>query len=262
MPDGAHHHVKLEVFEGPLDLLLTLIQRRSLDVTTVALAQVTEQYLAYLATLEEIDPGALAEFCRVAATLIVIKSRALLPAASGGPEEEEDADAEELAERLRAYRRFRGAADRLGSREKSGLRAFVRVAPPPDLPPRVEPGDVSAADLAAALRATLAESERRAPEPEVEVPGVRPHPVRLSTRLAAIRRLLDDRRRVSFREVLTGDRRDREFIIVSFLAVLELLRRRYVRCLQEELFGEIVLELRPEVEHLPVEDGVPDDAGA
>lgn len=244
MTEGAQYRVRLEVFEGPLDLLLTLIQRESLDITTVALAQVTDQYLRYMAALEEIDAGALAEFCQVAATLIVIKSRALLPTTTVAADEEEDSEAQELAERLRAYRRLRQAAEGLGHRERGGLRAYVRTAPPPDVKPTLDPGDVTVTDLARAFETALAEAARQAEPPPVR--GVRAHPVRLADRLASIRDLLAAKGRVAFREALLGERRDREFVIVSFLAVLELLRRRYVHCVQAELFGEIMLEKRPD----------------
>ncbi len=234
------YRVRLEIYEGPLDLLLTLIQREELDITTVALAQVTDQFLAYLSELEEIDPGALAEFCRVAATLMLLKSRALLPVTSDAALDGEDAEGRELAEKLRAYRRLKRAADRLGERERSGLRAYVRVAPPPDVSPSIEPGDVSVADLARAFQMALAEAQER--QVEAPVRGVRPHTVRLTDRLDDIRALLRSQRHVAFHEVLLGERCDREYIIVSFLAVLELLRRRWLRCIQTELFGEIMLE--------------------
>jgi segregation and condensation protein A len=247
MIDAETYHVRLEVFEGPLDLLLTLIQRESLDCTTVALRQVTDQYLAYLSQLEEIDPGAIAEFCRVAAKLIVIKSRALLPAMPGVLDDE-DGDAHELAERLREYRRLRSAAAGLSHRQERGLRAYVRVARQPDVTPKLDPGDVSVDDLTSALQSVLAQASER--EASTEVRGVRPHPVRLSERLQDIQRLLGTRRSVGFAEVLTGERTDREFIIVSFLAVLELLRRRTIRCVQTELFGDITLELAPEPNRL------------
>ncbi len=244
----AAWRVRLEVFEGPLDLLLTLVQRQALDITTVALARVTDQYLRHLETLEVADAAGMADFCEVAALLILIKSRALLPRPPE-PAPDEEADAEALAERLRQYQRIRQTAEVLGERERSGLRAFVRVATPPDLPPRLEPGDVSPADLARAFEAALAEAQV-APEPEP--PAVKPNPVRLRDRLGDIRRLLAARRRVTFREVLLGNARPtREYIVVSFLAVLELLRRTLIQAVQSELFGEILLELKPDAESQP-----------
>ena len=241
----------LEVFDGPLDLLLTLIQRESLDISTVALAQVTDQYLAFLATLEIVDPAALADFCEVASTLIVIKSRALLPRPPVVAEVEQ-VDAEALVERLRNYRRFKRVAEELGERERAGVRAFARIAPPPDLPPILDAGGVSAVDLASAFQSALAEAAAAAAaaaagSPVAAAPA--PHPVRLADRLLDIRTLLIARGgRLSFREVLLGERTDREYVIVSFLAVLELLRRQAIRAVQAELFGEIFLEARTDVQ--------------
>lgn len=243
-PDAAPEawRVRLDVFEGPLDLLLTLVQRQSLDITSLALAQVTDQYLRYLAALEFVDVGALADFCEVAATLILLKSRALLPRPPD-PEPDEAADAEALAERLRQYQRVKQAAELLGERERTGLRAYVRAAPPPDIPPRLEPGNVSLADLTRAFEEALAEAPL-GPE-EASGPAVPPNRVRLSERLQDIRSLLQRQQRVTFREVLLGERPTREYVVVSFLAVLELLRRRAIQAVQAELFGEILLELQP-----------------
>ncbi len=240
------YRVRLAVFEGPLDLLLTLIRREQLDITAVALAQVTDQYVAHVSRLAACDPDELAAFCEVASTLMLIKSRALLPRPPA-PEPDEDADAMLLVERLRAYRQFKQAAAVLQQREHGGLRAFVRSAPPPDLPPRLDPSGVSLADLVAAFEAALAEVEVEPPPPPA---GVAPPRLRLADRFADIRELLRRQGRVTFREALLGARRDREYVVVSFLAVLELLRRGWVRATQPELFGEIVLELRADAEAL------------
>lgn len=242
--------LRLEVFDGPLDLLLALVRRGGLEISCVALAQVTDQFLSYLSRLEAIDPGAIAAFCEEASTLMVIKSRALLPRPPQ-VEPDEDADALALVERLRAYRQFKQVASGLGRREQGGLRAYARVAPLPDLPPKLDPGDVSAADLAAAFRAALAEADRQAAAEAPLGPAVPAPRLRLADRLVEIRGMLGARGRVTFREVLlggrtTGGRADREYIIVSFLAVLELLRRAVIRAVQPDLFGEIVVELRPE----------------
>lgn len=244
MTDGAAFVVRLEVFHGPLDLLLTLIRRQSLDISVVSLSQVTEQYLAYLAALEEIDSGALAAFCEVAATLLLIKSRSLLPGARVEPEREEDADVGELLERLRTFQQLRSVAAELARREEAGLRAYCRLAGPPDVAVRPQAGEVSVTDLVSAFEAALAQV--RAPAEPTGREELRPYRVSLADRLAELRSLLVARGRISFAEALGGEGRDREFLIVSFLAVLELLRLRWLRALQDELFGEIVLELHPE----------------
>lgn len=230
------YEVRLEVFEGPLDLLLTLIRRQELEITAVSLAAVTDQYLAYLERLQEIDPGALAAFLEVAAQLVLIKSRSLLPRPQreAGGEEEEDL-AEALAERLREYARFKAAAQALRERSERGLRAYVRLAPPPALPRRVDLGGVSLEDLLAAVREAL---EVR-PMPSVaEV--VEPIPVTIEERIAAIRRALRRTARVSFRHLL-ADCTSRIEVITTFLALLELIKQREISVTQEELFGEIIV---------------------
>ncbi|MFQ5460408.1 MAG: segregation and condensation protein A [Anaerolineae bacterium] len=236
--------VTSEVFDGPLDLLLTLVRRRSLDITTVALAEVTGQYLAYLARLEAVDPGALAAFCEVAATLIVIKSRALLPREKDDLLGDEGADADELAARLEAYRRYKEVAGELGARERQGLRAFARVAPPPaDVEAPLVPEGLGAEDVAAAFRAALAAMPR---DEAIEPQEVQPYTVSIGERLVGIRDALQRRGRMTFAEVLTAGPRTREFVIVSFLAVLELLRRGAVQVVQDNLFDEMTLAVLSE----------------
>lgn len=253
--------VQLPVFEGPLDLLLTLIQRASLDITTVALAQVTDGFLRHLAALDRIDPGEIGAFCEVAGTLMVIKSRTLLPA---DPRDaaDEDADAEALVERLQVYRRLRRAAEALAEREAAGLRAYPRPAPPLDAAPAAPlplppPPDATADALAAAFRSAMAEARSltgAARTPAGDAP--RPHPVRLADRFVALRAALLARRRLTFREaVLDGcppGVSAREFVIVSFLALLEMLRRWAVTVRQAELFGDIVIEAQPGLADVPV----------
>ena len=237
------YRVDLEVFEGPLDLLLTLIRRESLQITEVALAKVTAGYLRYLEKLEVIDVSGLADFCDTAATLMLIKSRALLPRP---PEDDldEEGDAQELVERLKAYRHFKRTAERLGERQSGGIRAYARVAPTEAAPPAR--GEIEPSDLATAFQDALAEAEREALEEVQEQPDLLPQRVRLIDRFNGIRDVLLQKKRITFREVILGGRpkgaEPREFVIVSFLALLELLRRFAVAVRQDDLFGEIEIE--------------------
>lgn len=247
MSEADAFQVRLEVYEGPLDLLLSLVRREELEITAVALARVTGQFLDYLERLPGFDGARVAAFCEVAATLMMLKSRALLPRPPARDDAEEPDAGDLLLERLRAYRQLQQAAKSLQAREQSGLRAFVRQAPPPDIPPRLDPGEVSPDDLAAAFASALAEARALSAEegpPLVASPA--PRRIRLAERLQEIRDLLLRHGRLAFREALLGGRREREFVVVSFLAVLELLRRAFVRAVQPELFGEIFLEARPE----------------
>lgn len=236
----SDYKVRLEVFEGPLDLLLALIRRQELEITAVSLAAVTDQYLGYLDQLQEVDPGALASFLEVAAQLLLIKSRSLLPRPQAGESQEEEEDPGELlAQRLREYARFRAAAQALQERSERGLRAYVRVAPPPVLPRHVDLGDVSLEDLLIAVREAL-QAQPMPPLSEV----VEPIRVTIGERIEVIRRNLAGAQRIPFRRLL-ADCSSRIQVIVTFLALLELIKQRQVVVSQERLFGEIVVS-RPE----------------
>ena len=149
------YRVRLPVFDGPLDLLLNLIEREELDITKIALALVADQYLAYLKQIEEAHPDNLADFLVVAAKLVLIKSEALLPRPNRPSSESELDVGKDLAEQLRLYKLFKGAANRLGQRQEQGLRTFVRLAPPPKIEPRLDLSDVDLDDLLAAVRLAL-----------------------------------------------------------------------------------------------------------
>ena len=232
------------IFEGPLDLLLHLVERAQLDITAISLAQVTEQYLAYLQMLLELektqgqslDPAPLADFVAMAARLLWIKSRALLPRQEPIADQEEEEDpAEALARQLREYKMFKEAAAKLAERGEM-LRSYVRTAPPPDLPPRLETLGITLADLVKAMERALAENEKL---PVAPVP-LEPLRVTIAQKMDLIRQLLAEGRPVRFRE-LWAHATSRLEIIVSFLAVLELLKRKAIVARQEELFGEITI---------------------
>jgi len=240
------------IFEGPLDLLLYLVERQQLDITAISLAQVAEQYLAYLHLLLEwertqgrtLDPVPLAAFAAMAARLLWIKSRALLPRPEPipGSEEAEEDPAEALARQLREYKMFKEAAAKLAERGEA-LHSYVRLAPPPDLPPRLETLEVTLADLVGAVARALAEKE----EPPTPLP-LEPLRITVAEKMDLIQRLLAEGGSVRFRDLLARAA-SRVEIIVSFLAVLELLKRKAVLVQQERLFGEIMI--------LPADEAAP-----
>jgi len=251
------YEVKLAIFEGPLDLLLHLIEREELDITKVSLAQVTDQYLEYISLLEKLNAEALADFLVIAAKLLLIKSEMLLPRPPGAPGEEEEEDVgDELTRQLIEYKRFKEAALELRQREEMGLRAYVRVAPPPklerpfgwaqDRPLDLE--DVSLADLVEAVQRAL---HVRPPTPSVsEV--VAPFTITVAEKMAIIEERLERQRRVSFNRLL-DQAASRLEIIVTFLAVLELIKLNGIEVQQERLFGEIVI-LQKQVEVASAQD--------
>ena len=236
---GAGYVIHLENFEGPLELLLYLIERQELDITAVSVAQVTDQYLEYIARAENVSPALMADFIAMAARLLQIKSRALLPRPAESEEGEEEDPAELLAQQLRAYRQFREVAKYLSQREREHLRAYIRTAPPPTIERPPTPGEVSLADLLAALRRALEEHE---PEPELTV--VTPYPVTIQDKIGELRTLLRTHRRIDFTQLLRKSRHRQE-IIVSFLAVLELLKQGEILIRQDKLFGPIIIEPAP-----------------
>jgi len=225
--------VRLPVFEGPLDLLLELIERAELDITKVALAQVTDQYLAYLRRLEVKDPADLASFLVVAARLLQIKSEALLPRPperSAGEEDPGDA----LAQQLLLYKRFKEAALILGARAEAGLRTYLRRSPPPRAEPHLDLGNLRLEDLREALRRTLAAT---AVEAGLTESVVAPK-VHIRQKIRMIFEALRAHGRITFGSLIEKAQTRLE-IVVSFLAVLELIKQRQVQAVQPDLFGDI-----------------------
>jgi segregation and condensation protein A len=222
--------LELEVFQGPLDLLLSLIERRQLEITEVSLAQVADQYLQAVRARPEPDAELLAEFLVIGARLLLLKSRALLPR----PEPVEADEAfDDLAARLETYRQFRDRALEIAARLESGAQAFAHP-PRPALTPFQPPlAPLDARELAKLWQAIL----RRQPPaaPRLEPPTRR---VSVAERLADLRALLAARPRLDWDEV-AGENLDE--IIASFLAVLELVRRSELQVRQETLFGAITL---------------------
>jgi len=245
-PANPAFQFQLPVFEGPLDLLLYLIEREELDVTAVSLVQVTDQYLSYLHAAERTDADALAEFIAIGARLLYIKSRALLPRPPADGEGLEELG-DDLVQRLREYRRFKEAAAALRAIEEQGLRAYPRLAPPPSLPLPTGLDGVTLDLLTSIVREVLA----RTPEepPEVVMPR---EVVTVEQKVAELSTELGRQRRLSFRSFISACR-SRIEVIVAFLAVLELIKALRLRAEQDALFGDISLVAleRSEVSETP-----------
>jgi len=245
---SLHYQVRLPVFEGPLDLLLHLIEREELDITSVALAQVTDQYMAYLAEMEQRRVKELTDFLVVAAKLLLIKSLALLPRPPALSPETEDVG-DDLVRQLQAYKRFKEIAALLHEREAQGLRGYVRIAPRPHFEPQLDLGDVTIHDLLATVQQVL---DAR---PALPVGGiVTPITVTIAGQIALIQERLAQRHQVHFYEILS-EAATRVEVIVTLLALLELIKQDRVQVRQERLFGEIVIE--PQTPAAPAPAAVP-----
>ncbi len=229
--------LNLPYFEGPLDLLLHLIEREELDITSVALVAVADQYLRILRENDGINLDGLADFIWIGARLLLIKSRALLPKplADDGVGEEED-DAGDLTRQLIEYKLFKEAAGRLRGIETAGLHSYPRIAPPPDLPP--PPGlDGVTLDL---LRQMVEAALTRTPPEKEHHPVIHPHKFSVREKIDLLREMLAREGRVSFRGVIERCQTRME-IIVSFMAVLELIKSRVLEAVQDAAFADIVL---------------------
>lgn len=231
--------VRLENFEGPLDLLLYLIRREEISIYDIPIAHITEQYLEYISDLTALELDRAAEFLVMAATLLDIKARMLLPKPpppddagddhAGGAEDPRA----ELVRQLEAYQAFKEAAEALREREEQELRVFPRgwVPEPPATPAPL--AGVTLADLVAAFQAVLQEEWSWREVPREEIP--------LREKIREITwRLSRSPEGVRFRELFTRGGSKRE-MVVTFLAVLELIRLRKAEAAQDAPFGEIVI---------------------
>lgn len=239
-------HLPESEFEGPLDLLLHLIEHRELDITRVSLGAVADQFLEIISAPGSIELSALADYLVIAAKLILIKSRLLLPQPeSPAPDGEEDLG-EALARQLREYKMFKQVAGFLRERERKGLRAYPRFAPPPrPAPANWKLVGVTADDLARALHDAL-RIHPTMPQGTLSVPLS----VSIDQQIHTIVELTLRRPRVSFKRLLQHAA-TRVQVIVTFLAVLELIKRRQINAQQDGLFGEIVLTRRADTPSVP-----------
>lgn len=227
----------LPIFEGPLDLLLHLIEREELDITNIALVQVADQYMDFIRQQEQINLDALADFIYIGARLLLLKSRALLPRPETPDESlsEYGDPTDDLARQLREYKLFKEAAGQLRSIEQAGVHSYPRVAPPPEMPPPLGLDGVTL-DL---LRDLVEEALTRVPETAPE-PVIRPHRITVREKVAHIRDRILEHRRLSFRELMR-ECQTRMEIIVSFMAVLELIKSRVLDAEQDTAFADISL---------------------
>jgi segregation and condensation protein A len=229
--------VDLNIFRGPLDLLLYLVRKHEVEIVDLPIAPITEQFLEYLAVLEKIDVNAVGDFLEMASTLIEIKSRMVLP--RGGEVDDELSDPrQELVRRLLEYKKFKDAASMLDERGRAWQERFPRLAN--DLAPRERKLDDEAIqevelwDLVSAFGRIMREIAATRPSSIVydETP--------IHVYMAQIKARLLERPRLAFRELFPAGIH-KSALIGLFLAILELVRHHHVRAEQNVLFGELWL---------------------
>lgn len=229
--------VRQEKFEGPLELLLELIQARELSINEISLARVTDEFIAHFRGLEErgeAGPEVLSEFLVVAATLLLIKSRSLLPGFALAPEEE--ASIQELESRLAEYQRVKELAAELARLAAGGPKSFSREAYAGERPAFRPPTNVSPKLLASAFRALLSAIPKARELAQESIRKV----VSLEEKIRELEALLRERVERAFSELVAGAKEKVE-VIVSFLAILELARQRLVNLHQTKPFAEIII---------------------
>lgn len=231
------YRVKLDVFEGPLDLLLHLVKKNEVDPSNIPVATITDQYLAYLELMQQLDLDVAGEYLVMAATLLHLKSRLLLPTDETAEDEDGKDPRAELTRQLLEYQRFKEAAEMLGRRDLLERDVFARPPMRDDAESESEAlYDVSLGELLDALQDVL---KRAAPEVAHQV--ILEH-ISLRERLIAILDTLRERRQMLFSDAFPPGS-TRLQILTTFLALLELVRTSMVHIQQEERFGPIMMAL-------------------
>jgi segregation and condensation protein A len=232
--------VKQASFEGPLDILLSLIEKRKLFVNDISLARVADDYIAYVKTLENFPIADSANFVLIASTLVLIKSKSLLPSLELS--EEEQGDIEDLERRLKIYQRIKEASVVI----KALFRKSVMYAPEPrKVEPIFSPDDsMTVPTLLAAIKDVL----RNLPKQEFLPKAVVAKVMSLEEMIENLTRRVTKNLRMSFSEFADGKKASRVEVIVSFLAMLELVKQGVISVAQEKHFSDIVME----TEHIGV----------
>lgn len=241
----SSHHVKkyiveTAVYEGPLDLLLSLIEHAQLDITKLALAEVTEQYLVYIRNLEKRTPEEVSAFLLIAAKLIQIKSEFLLPKPPAREPDEED-PGEALARQLIEYKRFKKSADFLHQLEDRGRHTYLRLATPIRVDQTIDLLGITKNDLMLLMVHLLTSEEGD----DLITSTVYLPRVSIKEKISLITSALIDHETVSFNSILPKSPSLVD-IIVTFLAILELMKQKWIYVEQTGLFDEIHLTKSPD----------------
>ncbi|HRY63055.1 MAG TPA: segregation/condensation protein A [Patescibacteria group bacterium] len=226
--------VKVENFEGPLDLLLKLIEEEELSITKVSLAEVAEQYIGYIESLPIKQPDELADFLLIAAKLLLIKSRALLPELFTGEED----SADELERQLKMYKKYLEASRWIAELAEQETFAYARpeYARPAGAEFRV-PKSLNQNKLKIVMEAIVGEIKALARLPQKSLEKI----ISIKEKIEEIRQILKGRDFLHWGE-LAEKAKDKTEVIVSFLGILELNKQRYLSIEQEEIFGEIKIK--------------------
>ncbi|MFQ5951921.1 MAG: segregation and condensation protein A [Candidatus Omnitrophota bacterium] len=239
------YKAKIDIFEGPLDLLLFLVKKEKIDIYDIPISRITEQYLEYLELMKMLDLDIAGEFLVMAATLMHIKSKMLLPPDEENVFEEEEEDPrEELVRRLLEYKKYKEAAARLQEMYDSGRKIFVHKGTGDREKIVTDDGseyfEASLFDLIGAFKKVLSEVSKETFHKAVK------DKFTVRDKIHAIYHVLAQQPKAYFTS-LFKDVRNKDEIIVTFLAVLELIKLREIVIVQKDFFGEIEIIRNPEL---------------
>ena len=219
-------NVKLETFEGPLDLLLHLLDKNKVDIYDIPIVEITRQYMEYMEAMKEESLDVTSEFLVMAATLLDIKSRMLLPRSDGEEAQEEEDPRADLVRQLLEYKLYKYMADQL--RDQNQL---------------IEESGVDLNRLYEVFQEALLRQERRIDPIRAKFGNIKREEVSVDDRIDDLRKFARTRKRFSFRSLLQGAK-SRTELVVTFLAILEMMKAGNIVVSQEESFGEIEIESR------------------
>ena len=222
----------LENFTGPLDLLISLIEEEKMSVSEVALSKITEQYLEYLDQIEEVMPEELADFLVVAARLILMKSKTLLPQLL--PDDDDETD---LASQLKLYKLFLDASKKVNQLWLAQRYSLPRIEPPHIIVSTMPPANFSISALQASMENLLHRLKPPKPLPETTIDRA----VSMKEKIDSIRKFLASAKKANFFNIV-NDRGNKTDIIVSFLALLELFKQKALTLDQGGAFGDIIIK--------------------
>lgn len=230
------YQINTDLYQGPLDLLLSLIEKAELDITVLSLAQVTDQFLAYVRQMQEENPAEVSAFVVIASRLIQIKSAALLPKTEAAVADLDEDTGEALAQQLITYRRFKQLADFFSEREDEALRCWLRIsAPDIGLEPALDLSGINAENLAELAAHIFAE------KPALKSLNTVMKKARLTIRekISLFIQRLQQKGRFSFISLLESGTKVEA--VVTFLAMLELIKRNAISIEQDQVFGNIII---------------------
>lgn len=228
-------HTKIQQFEGPLDLLLSLIEERKLDITQIALAEVTEQFLFYIKNLEKINPTVLADFLAIAAKLLVIKSRAILPSLE--VEEIEDDLEIDLESRLLLYKQFKEAGKYLKSLDNKEKQSFVKNLSFAEKINFYPDPNISTKKLHSAILTVLSGLKELDSLPKAKIKEA----ISIQEKIEHLKTRLSQEVETRLSDLLKTAKNKSE-IIITFLALLELIKQKIFTADQEMLFTDVIIK--------------------